>query len=286
MNLLRQAGRGASRLLGHDSLLIRSARPTYNWMLDVLSGGKGVWQSFNGQERFRIDPRHRHQFPEHKDPEVWVFLRGHVRPGDVCLNVGAHVGLYALCLAHWSAPDGRVIAFEPNPTARAVLARHLAINGIQDRVLIRPEAVADAPGEATFCADGMEGVSRLGSPNPHVSPGTLTRVRVPVTTLDDFCARANLLPDWVTIDVEGYEIKALAGARQMFAATRAKVNFVVEMHPDLWPAAVSSREELVSLLDELDLELKPLEGQSEPLQQHGIVLLQARGRPTGIPFQE
>lgn len=40
---------------------------------------------------------------------------------------------------------------------------------------------------------------------------------VDVVTIDDFCQARNVQPDLVKLDVEGFELKALAGARRMLA---------------------------------------------------------------------
>jgi hypothetical protein len=45
------------------------------------------------------------------------------------------------------------------------------------------------------------------------------------------------------------------------------------MHPNLWRVAGTSAERLKTLLSELTLEPVPLTGQSDPLEEYGIVRL-------------
>lgn len=271
MDFLRRTARWVSGTLGRDTALINALRPAYDRLLDWSTGGRGVVQELNGHERFRIDPHQRVHFPEVYDPDVCAYLRARVRPGDDCLNVGAHVGVYALCLAHWSAPGGRVVAFEPNPAARAVLEKHVALNGLAGRVEVVPQAVSGASGEATFFAAGLAGFSRLGRPNPERPDAT--PITVPVTTLDAFCAGRGLAPRWLVMDIEGYEAAALAGARATVRAGRGRLGIVVEMHPTLWPAAGTSREQVEALLAELSLRPVALAGQADPLAEQGMVHL-------------
>lgn len=273
MNLFRKVVRGATTLLGHDSPLIAALRPAYNWVLDRSTGGRGIRQTLNGRECFRVDPWHRVHFPESKDPEVCDYLRGRVRPGAVCVNVGAHVGYYALCLAYWSAPAGRVVAFEPNPATRAVLQRHVDLNDLTGCIEVCPEAVSDVPGTAEFFPTGLEGFSRLGQPNPDLPGVSRTPLSVPVTTVDVVCAARNLHPDWLLVDVEGYEIRVLAGARQTLADRRGQIGIVVEMHPNLWHLAGSTAEDLKRLLATLGLRALGITGQVDPLAEYGIVHL-------------
>jgi FkbM family methyltransferase len=242
-------------------------------MLDWSSRGQGIVQTINDHEQIRIDPRQRIHVPEIYDPEVCEYLREQVRPGNICLNIGAHVGIYALCLAQWSAPDGRVFAFEPNPTTREVLEKHIALNDAAGRIETVARAVSDTPGEAAFFATELEGFSRLGQPNPEANHEKLMTVTVPVTSVDAFCAERGLLPDWITMDIEGYEIAALSGARETIKAAGGRLRLVVEMHPALWRSTGKSQAQLENLMTELNLTPICLTGQADPFADYGIVLL-------------
>src|SRR5206468_4730866 len=54
----------------------------------------------------------------------------------------ANVGIYTV-LAARRAVEGRVVAFEPDPAARAELERNVRLNGLAN-VEVRAEAVGDA----------------------------------------------------------------------------------------------------------------------------------------------
>ncbi len=151
-----------------------------------------------------------------------------VRPGDVCLDVGAKHGAYALVLAAASGPAGRVVAFEPLPGPRRVLrvGRRLLGAGVE----VVPAAVAAAPGRAelllpvrrgrsvpgrTFLADGSVGLGSNAEFRRH------RRVPADVTTLDAWwTASAEGRVDVVKIDVEGAEAAVLRGGERMLRARR------------------------------------------------------------------
>ena len=255
---------------GRESWLVRRLRPTYAALLDL--GGRGVEWEING-ERFRVDPRYRHRLGHSYDAPAARFIRERVRPGAVCVDVGANVGVYVLQFARWSGPAGRVVAFEPNPEARRVLARHVGLNGFAERVEVIEAAVGDARGEATLYAAGVEGMSRLGAPNALLK-ARARPLRVPVVTLDDFCRARDLRPDWLFIDIEGFELSALAGARRLVRERGAALHLVVEMHPNVWDTAGATRDTAAALLDELGLRPVPLTGQRDPLGEHGLVYLE------------
>ena len=136
-------------------------------------------------------------------------------------------------------------------------------------------AVSDRPGVATFfaAADHFSGVSRLGTPNPEFPEARASAVEVSVTTIDAFCAEMNVLPDWLVIDIEGYEVAALRGALETVGRRRSQLGIVAEIHPSLWTAA-ASRAELEELLRRARLHAVPLTGQTDPLGEYGIVALE------------
>lgn len=270
MSLLQSAARAAADILGRNSWLIRALRPAYDRLLELVAGERGLAWSINGVS-CRIAPQARRQFVSPYEPRVADFLAGRVRPGALTLDVGANIGIYVLQLAHWSRPSGRVIAFEPNPQAAALLERHVRMNGLAARVEVIRSAVADAAGEATLHAAGTDGMSRLEHPNPLLA-AQARPVTVPVTTIDQFCADRRLRPDWAVIDVEGFELAVLRGARRVVSQTPAP-GIVVELHPSIWPATGYTRREVEVLLAELGLEAIPLSGQTDVLGDHGAAFL-------------
>jgi FkbM family methyltransferase len=257
--------------LGRQSLIVRHLRPVYEWLLHLLTAGKGIPWVINGSI-YRIDPRHRHRVGHEYDVPVAEFLRKNVRPGDVCLNVGANVGVYVFQFCSWSAPDGQVFAFEPNPTTVPVLRRHIDLNDLGDRVRIVPVAVGDKSDQETLYAAAADGMSRLGSPNPLIGESA-SPISVTVVTLDEYCEEHGLVPDWIFMDIEGFEIRALMGARRLIQQCASRLQIILEMHPNSWESAGTSREHFEDLIATFDRHVIPLTGQVDPWRDHGLVYL-------------
>ena len=273
MSLLQTTARRTAGLLGRESLLVRRLRPAYENLLDWSGRGRGIPWAINGVT-YRVDPHYRHRLGQNYDAPVAEFLRVRVKPGALCLDVGANVGVYVLQFAHWSGPTGRVVAFEPNPSARAVMEKHIQMNRLGERVQIVSAAVGERSGADILYAAEADGMSRLGEPNRALA-GRVSEIRVAVVTLDEFCKSQALKPDWLFIDIEGYEIAALAGARELIHSRR-EMGIIVEMHPSVWDSANTTRARAESLLGELGLRAVPLTGQSDPLGDYGIVHLTYR----------
>jgi FkbM family methyltransferase len=261
--------------LGRDSWLMRCLRPAYGRLLNAAYGRRGLRRCVNGVP-LRVLPQYRWYFSAEYDAPVAAFFRARLQPGDVCVSVGANLGVYPLQFAAWSAPGGHVVAFEPNPDSSRLLRRHVSLNGLDDRVRVVQKAVAERPGTATFYAAGPDGMSRLGAPNPHIAERAVP-LTVEVETLDAFCAREQIAPNALMIDVEGFEVAVLAGARSLFADPQRRLAAVVEMHPNAWSVAGSDRAGFERLLADLRVRPVPLSGQADPMGDYGHVYLEPVG---------
>ncbi len=220
---------------------------------------------------FNVDPSVRFLFTRSYDPEIASILDRSLKPGMCCWNVGANVGIHTLQLAEKVGPTGTVVAFEPNPHAAALLRRNVEFNNYAGRVTIVQAAVGEVEGTTDFFVAGFDGMGRAQRPNPLLGEKT-SRVSVPVVTLDTFVKSQRRRPDCIVMDIEGWEIAALRGARTLLASQPSPL-WVIELHPDAWQWSGHSREDLETLLRECGVSAKPVSGQGDPLSQYGHVLL-------------
>ena len=134
-------------------------------------------------------------------------------PGMVAFDVGANAGYFTLLLSRASGQQGKVFAFEPDPSNLATLRHNLQINWIEN-VSVVPLAVTNRDGDAAFdCAASMGRITSNGS--------TLVRT----TRLDQFPS-----PDLIKMDIEGGEAVALRGAQRILSERRTK--WFIELHGD------------------------------------------------------
>jgi FkbM family methyltransferase len=210
-------------------------------------------------ETVRIDPRVRHLVPHEPEADVYRFLRRTIRPGDVVLDVGAFLGIYAVLEARWTGSAGRVIAFEPTPASAATAHRHLAWNGISDsRVRLIQAAVSDRKSKATlyqYDAAAMPYVNSLAAA-ADTSAASVEQV-VDVVTIDDVCRELDVVPSVVRMDVQGAEVHALRGARDTIRRAPG-IALVVEMHPQCWPGFGVTEADARDTIASLGLIARPL----------------------------
>ena len=134
-------------------------------------------------------------------------VRRHLGDGGF-VDVGAHIGLYTVAAAHG---PGRVLAFEPNPSAREQLVENLALNDCTN-VLVVPKAVGDAPGTALLHVPTTPDPSFSSLAGGRFAEGE--PIDVEVTTVDAEVEAAGLAPSVVKIDVEGGELAVVTGMQR------------------------------------------------------------------------
>jgi glycogen synthase len=150
------------------------------------------------------------------EPPFTNFLMRRLEPGMTVVDVGANIGLHTILMASWVGPEGRVIAYEPNPDVAGLLRENVALNWFNDRVSVRELAASDRAGALRFhVTERFMGNSSLlehGESYFREAPMDSTRtIEVQAEPLD---ALADSLPraiDLVKIDAEGGEPLVLAG---------------------------------------------------------------------------
>ena len=148
------------------------------------------------------------------------FYAQFVGEGDLCFDVGAHVGNRTRT---WAGLGARVVAIDPQPQMVRTLNRFFGGN---PNVHIAPVGVSDEPGTlellintrnptlTTFSKDWADQFS--SHPDIDAAPFD-DAVTVPVETLDSLI-ETHGVPVFCKIDVEGLEDKVLAGLTTPIAA--------------------------------------------------------------------
>lgn len=149
-----------------------------------------------------------------------------IRPGHVCIDVGANAGVYTVLMARWASDAGQVHAFEPVAHVRQRLLRNVRLNRLA-QVRVEECAVGAAPGIAMMHQVRPE-VFRAGTSSlvaneniERMTGAAFDQVEVAVTTLDAYAVKAALTRvDFIKLDVEGYELECLRGAAGLLGTHR------------------------------------------------------------------
>ena len=141
-----------------------------------------------------------------------------VHPGDIVLDCGAHVGVFARQAL--AAGAELVVAIEPAPRTLVALKRNMADEVAAGRVIVYEKGVWDKEEVVAFYSDADSALSRVMHAHEEHNLGT----QVPLTTIDKIVEELQLeRVDFIKMDIEGAERKALAGARNTLAKRKSRL---------------------------------------------------------------
>ena len=149
-----------------------------------------------------------------------AMLRSLLRADNVVLDIGAHIGTFAIPIAMACERSVRVFAFEPQPDVYALLEKNVMLNGLDAQISLSCGIVFDRPQSFRRLAD--QGLPPRRLPNivsntgatafvPTTEPGASDHEGPQVFVIDAMI-RAGELPariDLVKVDTEGAELSGL-----------------------------------------------------------------------------
>ncbi len=145
-------------------------------------------------------------------------------PGDVFVDCGANIGLFAVAAAGLVGPEGTVFAVEPVAATFARLRENCELNELGERVHLFENVLAARSGVEVALAGDVHNTMRVEDRAPAGAP------LVETVTLDEILAEAPAVTG-IKIDVEGYELEVLRGAEDSIA--RFSPWLLVEFNSDL-----------------------------------------------------
>lgn len=180
-----------------------------------------------------------------KEPDTIRWLQM-MPKGSVFLDVGANVGMYSVFAA--VVRDVRVFAFEPESQNFALLNQNIEANGLSGKVMAYPLALSDeialrplylsefSPGGSCHSFGEEVGFDLKPRHGPFAQ-GSFS------VTIDHLVASGAMpCPEFMKVDVDGFEHKVLQGARKTIADPRLR-EILIELNTNL--------EEHLALIQEI-----------------------------------
>lgn len=171
--------------------------------------------------------------PEYFDYEHYPFLglKLLLSPGDTVFDLGASYGVMSCLISKLCGADGRVFAFEANPSV-IELAKELAnVNKLKNIDFIN-KFVGEKSGTTTdfFVVPGAKSVASTRNPEILKFHSDAISTKVDTIAVDDFVEETGVIPHVCKIDVEGAEYVVLKGMENLLS--RHDVDLVIETHGD------------------------------------------------------
>jgi FkbM family methyltransferase len=145
------------------------------------------------------------------------------------VDVGSHIGHFALVAASVLQGNGHVYAFEPDPITFSFLQKNVDVNGYEATIFPFPKAVADTFGETVLYSGRRDRLDNaIIADVPAVGKHSHM---VEVTSLDAFFAQRGWPPvHIIKIDVEGAEYRVMRGMVELSSRNR-DLQIIMEFHP-------------------------------------------------------
>jgi FkbM family methyltransferase len=175
-----------------------------------------------------------------------------IKPNDYVLEIGGHIGYFTTFYANIVGKNGKVDVFEPSEKNAKYLNKNIDFlpNELKQIVTLVKKGAGDIDGVLDFYIDPITGQNNSFVKNfegffsnresSAESNAELIKESVPVARLDTYFQNATKFPDFVKIDVEGFEWNVIEG----FKATIAK------SHPALMIEIQADSDKIISFFKE------------------------------------
>ena len=151
--------------------------------------------------------------------------------GLTVFDIGGDQGIYTLFFARKVGPTGKVFTFEPNPVSFKRIVKNVELNGFH-HVKVNNFALGETAGTISLTFpefDPGRGSADVGISEQISGEPTATTIETQINTVDALVSNEDFpKPDFVKIDVEGYERQVLEGMRETI--TTYHPGLFIEIH--------------------------------------------------------
>jgi len=141
-----------------------------------------------------------------------------LRPKDIVIDAGAHLGIFTIFAAYKIGPMGKVYAFEPVTQSRNLLIESVKFNYLSN-IQIESFALGDSQQNLEITLDNHN----TGAASGVFNRGGIKQ-KVEQITLDKFIKENNISKiDFIKADIEGMERNLLTGAEETIRRFKPRI---------------------------------------------------------------
>lgn len=180
----------------------------------------------------------------YSQPEVALIkqLRAQLPDNMGLIDVGGNIGTF---FCQFEDKCDKIFVFEPIPRLNNVIRQSVEYNDKNKKIKLITKAAGDKPAIVKMLDNNNSSIV-----NSDDDEGLL---EIEVTTLDIECADL-IKVDFLKIDVEGYELSVLNGARKLIEKNRPYV--LVEVHPGYLAGYGQHHEDVISFFESYNYTIK------------------------------
>ena len=195
-----------------------------------------------------------------KQPREDIFLKSHNLKNMIVFDIGTWIGLHTLFFAKSVQPTGKVFSFEPNPFTYKELLKNIGVNNF-DNIQTFELAVGSNEYKDQLIFDSTH--KSTGSLNKEIKTdlmqsNTVEKIEIEIVSLDYIISKEGIpLPDFIKIDIEGFEFDALMGMENLLK--NKKPELFIEIHGATRTEKESNILKIVSLLKKHNYDIQLVE---------------------------
>lgn len=168
-----------------------------------------------------------------REIEATEVVKSILNPNWIVLDIGANIGYYVLMEAKVVK---LVYAIEPIKRNIDLLNENIKLNGYENVKTYRL-AVGEANTNKNILVSKYSNLATLALDKMNkihkdwFNEVSIGFENVDVITIDSFCDRENIIPDFIRMDIEGYEVEAIKGMNKTLGKMAIGSYLFIEFHP-------------------------------------------------------
>ena len=173
-------------------------------------------------------------------------VKNEIKPNDVVIDIGAHIGYFTLLFTMLVGPKGKVFSFEPEPKNFELLKKNIEINNHQN-IISECRVVSDKNEKCIlYTFTSSSGANRIYKPenNSEAKP-----IKSESISLDEYFKNSSYSKKikFIKIDVEGAEFQALLGMKSIIQSN-SKLKLFIEFNPSFLKQMGTEPKDLLDFL--------------------------------------
>lgn len=178
------------------------------------------------------------------DQDIAKAMREFIQQGATVIDIGANIGYFSLLASQLVGSQGKVLCIEPSQKNLSRLCEHLWLNRCSNTTILSVAAGRhDGWADICFPTYNNAGAATLRPVSSVQAQSTLQ------VALDDVFESHGISPDFIKLDVEGFELEALKGMERTLL--RCGPLIVCELTEQFLNELGQSSRELIAFMESL-----------------------------------
>ncbi len=167
-------------------------------------------------------------------------IKKFIKPNNTVIDIGANIGFYAIQLSKFVGKNGKIIAFEPDTLNYLRLKKNCSN---YKNIQCLNFAVGTNKGILKLYKSVLNVDHRL-----YPSENYTNYEEINVISIDEYLNENKIIPNWIKIDVQGFELSVIKGMRHSL------INNNISIVSEFWPYGLqSSNTNINDYINELQI---------------------------------